>query len=87
MKRKKKIMRSTTKSELEANVIYESIYAAEACLEAILSILQINLPEDIRTEANNMVLCMICDVILETNNELLIKALGVLNLFFTKQPV
>lgn len=71
-------------SELESNVIYESIYAAEACLEAILSILQVNLPNDIRNEANNMVLVMICDVILEKNNELFLKALSVLNFIIYK---
>lgn len=72
-------------SELEANVIYESIFAAEACLEAILSILQVNLPANIRAEANNMVLCMICDVVLETNNELFTKALSLLNFVLYKE--
>ena len=55
-------------SEMEANLLYESIYAAEACLEAILSILQLNLPDEIRQEANNMILCMISDVIMEANS-------------------
>lgn len=72
-------------SELEANVIYESIYAAEACLEAILSLLQLNLQPDDRQNANNMTLCMIADVILETNNELLIKSLSLLNFILYKE--
>lgn len=71
-------------SELEANVIYESIYAAEACLEVVLSILQVNLPDHIRQEANNMALVMICDVLLESNNELFLKALSLLNFVIFK---
>jgi hypothetical protein len=73
-------------SELEANVVYESIYAAEACLEAVLSVLQVKLPDDVRLEANNLVLVMVCDVILETNNELFLKALAVLNFVLYKSP-
>jgi hypothetical protein len=71
-------------SEMEANLLYESIYAAEACLEAILSILQLNLPDEIRQEANNMILCMISDVIMEANSELFSKALGLLNFVLYK---
>lgn len=73
-------------SELEANVIYESIYAAEACLEAVLSILQINLPPEVRLEANNMALVMVCDVIIEANNELLLRALSLLNFVLYQAP-
>lgn len=71
--------------EIEANVAYESVYAAEACLEAILSLLQLNLPQTLRTEAHSMVLFILCDILLEENNELFIKALGLLNYVLFKE--
>lgn len=66
-------------SEVEANVIYESVFAAEACLECILSILQLNLPPNLREETNNLVLVIVCDILLEVNQDLLQKAVGLLN--------
>lgn len=73
-------MNPDDESDLEADAQYESIYAAEACLGAIFGILQLSLPEIVRQEANNMVLCMVCDVILEVNSDLFLKSLTLLNL-------
>lgn len=72
-------------SDLEANTVYESIYAAEACLDAILTIMQLDIPVDLRDQTNNMVLVVIADIIIDANNELLIKALSLLNFILYKQ--
>jgi hypothetical protein len=74
-------------SELEANTVYESIYAAEACLEAILTILQLDIPASLREDSNHLALRIICDVILEGNGELFIKSLSLLNFVLFKADV
>lgn len=71
--------------DTEANIAYESIYAAEACLEAILSLLQLDLPATLREESHKMVLVVICDILIEENNELFIKSLGLLNYVLYKE--
>lgn len=71
-------------SEIEQNTIYESIYAAEACLEAILTIMQLDLEPQLRAEANQLVMCMTVDVILQENTELFIRCLSILNFILYK---
>ena len=71
-------------SELEANTVYESIYAAEACLEAILSILQLEISPSLREDSNNLALRMVCDIVLEGNGELFTKSLSLLNFVLFK---
>ncbi len=71
-------------SELEANTVYESIFAAEACLEAILTILQLDIPAALREDSNNLVLRIVCDVVLEENCELFLKSLSLLNFVLFK---
>ena len=72
-------------SDIEANILYESIYAAEACLETLLTILDLNLEPKVRAEANNTVLCIMADTLLENNHDLLIKAIGILNFLLYKE--
>ena len=72
-------------SDVEANILYESIYAAEACLETLLTILDLNLDPAVRAEANNSLLCIMADTLLENNHDLLIKAIGILNFMLYKE--
>ena len=71
----------------EENFMYESLYAAEACLGALLSLLQLELDQTMRLQTEGMVATLMCDILLEKNNDLFLKSLGLLNfvLFKTQQ--